>query len=103
MPYEIVVAPEAVGDMRGLTARNWASVRDALETYLRHAPTALGRSRIKLIRGTERPLYRLRVGDLRVFYRVREERVIVLAVVPKSRANAWLLRIGGQDERGSGD
>ncbi len=78
-------------------------MRDAIETYLRHTPMTFGRSRIKLIRGMERLLYRLRVGDLRVFYRVREERVIGLAVVPKSRASSWLLQIGGQDERGGSD
>lgn len=34
--------------------------------------------------------YRLRVGDIRVFYDVTETQVQVLAVVSKGDAHAWL-------------
>ena len=39
-----------------------------------------------------RPQYRLRVEDIRVFYDVTDVAVEVLAIVPKSRAAAWLER-----------
>lgn len=55
------------------------------------APAGIdSRSRIKRLRGLAKPQYRLRVGDLRIFYDVRENAVEVLAIVPKSQAARWL-------------
>ena len=61
-----------------------------METHLRHQPTMLSRSRIKRLRGIERPQYRLRVDDVRVFYDVTGSTVEVLAIVAKSEAEQWL-------------
>jgi mRNA-degrading endonuclease RelE of RelBE toxin-antitoxin system len=90
MPFAIVLAPEAVEDLRRLTASVRATVRTALETHLRHVPEKASRSRIKRLRGLLRPQYRLRVGEVRVFYDVSGATVEVLAVVAKSEVNAWL-------------
>jgi mRNA-degrading endonuclease RelE of RelBE toxin-antitoxin system len=94
MRYEIVLAPEALQDLRGLSARNRAIVRDAIEIHLRYEPTKVSRSRIKRLRGTERPQYRLRIGEQRVFYDVSAEAVEILAIVSKSTAEEWLSRQG---------
>jgi len=45
-----------------------AVVQDAIETYLRRAPTKTSKSRIKRLRGQSRPLFRVRVGEVRVYY-----------------------------------
>jgi mRNA-degrading endonuclease RelE of RelBE toxin-antitoxin system len=90
MRYAVVLAAEAVDDFRRLRAAIRSSVRDAIETHLRHQPTKLSRSRIKRLRGVERPQYRLRVDDVRVFYDVTESTVEVLAIVPKAEAERWL-------------
>ena len=94
MKYEIVFAPQAVRDVRHLRAHVRSMVRDAIEASLRHAPTSLSQSRIKRLRGLAQPQFRLRVGEVRVFYDVRESTVEVLAVVPKSEAAEWLRREG---------
>jgi mRNA interferase RelE/StbE len=65
---------------------------DALETHLRHEPRKTSRSRIKKLRGTRRPQYRLRVGEVRVFYDISGSIVQVLKTVAKSEAEAWLVR-----------
>lgn len=90
MRYEIVLAPEAVRDVRNLKAYVRTTVRDAIEKHLRHHPTQVSKSRIKRLHGISRPQFRLRVGDIRIFYDVRESTVEILAVVPKSEASAWL-------------
>ena len=90
MPFAIVLAPEAVEDLRRLAANARATVRTALETHLRHEPEKTGRSRIKRLRGLLRPQYRLRVGEVRVFYDVSGTTVEILAVVAKSEAQSWL-------------
>jgi mRNA-degrading endonuclease RelE of RelBE toxin-antitoxin system len=90
MAFSIVLAPEAVEDLRGLTANARATVRTALETHLRHEPQKASRSRIKRLRGLLRPQYRLRVGEVRVFYDVSGATVEILAIVAKSEAQSWL-------------
>jgi mRNA-degrading endonuclease RelE of RelBE toxin-antitoxin system len=90
MPFEIVLAPEAVEDFRRLRANVRADIRAALETHLRHEPKKLSRSRIKRLRGLRQPQYRLRVGEIRIFYDVTGTTVQILAIVAKLEANSWL-------------
>lgn len=94
MAYEIVLAPEAVEDLRALTANVRAAVRAALEIHLRHEPGKMSRSRIKRLRGLRRPQYRLRVGEARVFYDISGSTVEILAIVAKSEVEAWLRQFG---------
>ena len=100
MRYEIVLAPDAVRALAELPAFHRAEVRDALERHLRHEPTLVSRSRIKRLRGVSRPQYRLRVGEVRVFYDVTDEAVEVLAVVSKAQAARWLAERGAPDAPG---
>jgi mRNA interferase RelE/StbE len=94
MRYEIILAPEAANDLRRLNTHLRAEVRDALERHLRHEPTKISKSRIKRLRGLSRPQYRLRVDEIRVFYDVSKDAVEVLAIVEKSRSEAWLKEAG---------
>ena len=94
MRFEILLAPEAVEDLRRLKAGERTAVKEALETHLRHEPTKTSRSRIKRSRGIARPQYRLRVEEVRVFYDVSDSTVEVLAIVPKPEAESWLARFG---------
>jgi mRNA-degrading endonuclease RelE of RelBE toxin-antitoxin system len=99
MRHDILLAPEAVEDLRGLKAHVRADVQDAIEHHLRHQPTKTSKSRIKRLRGLSRPQYRLRLGDdVRIVYDVTGQTVEVLAIVPKSEADRWLKRYGGKDE-----
>jgi mRNA interferase RelE/StbE len=97
MPFAIVLAPQVVEDFRRLKAHLRAGLRDALEIHLRHEPRKASRSRIKGLRGLRQPQYRLRVGDIRVFYDVSGETVEVLAIVMKSEADEWLTQFGNPE------
>ena len=90
MKYEIFMAPEAVNDLKSLSARNRSILLDAIEKHLRDEPDKISRSRIKRLRGTAKPQYRLRVGEFRVFFDVAERSVEVLAIIPKTSAIIWL-------------
>jgi mRNA interferase RelE/StbE len=102
MRYEIILSHVALADFRRLKARDRGEVRDAMETHLRFEPTKLSKSRIKRLRGMAQPQYRLRVGELRVFYDVVGAEVHVLAIVAKSDAEQWLQEAGTHEE-GSND
>jgi mRNA interferase RelE/StbE len=97
MPFDIVLAPQAVEDFKRLKAQLRAELRDALEIHLRHEPRKTSRSRIKRLRGLRQPQFRLRVRDIRVFYDVSETTVEVLAIVAKQEAEAWLEQFGSPE------
>ena|SRR5437762_12439190 len=94
MRFDIVLAPEAAEDLTRLKANVRAEVHTAMQVHLRHDPGKTSRSRIKRLRGVRRPQFRLRVGEVRVFYDVSAETVEVLAIVSKSEAEAWLAQFG---------
>ena len=75
-------------------------MKAALKTHLRHEPTKVSKSRIKRLRGMARPQYRLRVGETRVFYDVRDEIVEVIAIVAKKQVQKWLAVEGTPDPQG---
>ena len=77
MRFGIIVAPEAINDLAGLRSFDSATIRNAIETHLRHEPTKQSKSRIKQLRGVRSPQYRLRVGEFRVFYDVLDREVHV--------------------------
>jgi len=96
MRFQIILAPEAVEDLRRLKANERTAIKEALETHLRHEPAKTSRSRIKRLRGIARPQYRLRVEEVRVFYDISGSTVEVLAIVPKLEAEAWLAQFGSR-------
>jgi mRNA interferase RelE/StbE len=97
MPFVIVLAPEAIEDLKSLKANVRAEVRAALESHLRHEPKRVSRSRVKRLRGLRKPQYRLRVGEVRIFYDVTQTTVDVLAIVTKSEAKSWLALFGNPE------
>ncbi len=101
MKYRVVFAPEAREDYDALPSHIRAEVRDAVNRHLLHQPTKVSRSRIKRLRGTRKPQFRLRVGEVRVFYDVSEDAVEVLGIVKKDWASDWLHRRGVYGEESS--
>jgi mRNA interferase RelE/StbE len=94
MRYEILLAPEAVEDLRSLKASVRTATRSVIEKHLRYEPTKTSRSRIKRLRGLSRPQYRLRVDEIRILYDVVGSTVEILAVIAKSEAESWLSEFG---------
>ena len=94
MRYGILFAPEAAQDFKRLSARDRSTVKEAIERHLRHEPQRTSKRSIKQLQGISRPQYRLRIGEIRVFYDVVEPRVEILAIIPKSKAAEWLEEIG---------
>jgi mRNA-degrading endonuclease RelE of RelBE toxin-antitoxin system len=94
MRYQIILAPEAAQDLRDLEARIRSNTREAIERHLRYEPEKTSKSRIKRLRGLRKPQYRLRVGEVRVFYDVTGSIVEILAIVLKEGADRWLKEYG---------
>lgn len=102
MRYEILFAPNADDTLRKIRAYDRVAVLEAIERHLRRDPTRASKSRIKVLRDLRHPRYRLRIGDLRVFYDVAPGQVEILAVVTKAEAAEWLARWGIRIEEEGG-
>jgi mRNA-degrading endonuclease RelE of RelBE toxin-antitoxin system len=102
--FDIILAPAAATALKNLSVPIRNGVTKALDVHLTHEPTKVSKSRIKRLRGLSQPQYRLRVGDIRVFYDVTESQVQVLAIVTKAEAQSWLDKEGTstQGRKGSG-
>lgn len=94
MKYRVTLSPQARAHFHGLCAYDRSKVRGAIDDHLQHAPTAESKSRIKRLRDLRKPQYRLRVDDLRVFYDVERDEVMVLGIVEKAHAEEWLAETG---------
>lgn len=90
-PFSVVFEKGALRDMEKLP---WEVRRDILtqvQKYLVERPQEPIKTRIKRLLHLKTPLYRLRVGDYRVYYRVKFGEVVILAVLHKRESERWLM------------
>jgi mRNA-degrading endonuclease RelE of RelBE toxin-antitoxin system len=78
---------DADEELRSLPVFYRRQVAQAVNDFLGSDPVRESSSRIKRLRQPAASVYRLRVGDYRVFYDVEGDRVIVLHVRHKSRSS----------------
>lgn len=89
----VAFGPGAVRDVEALdTAAAIPLVKD-IRAYLEMRPIPIGKPRIKKLSGFEPPLYRLRSGEFRAYYRIRGDEVIVIAVTRRKDSDKRLRRI----------
>ena len=94
MAFRIVFTENAIDDFNALDARWRAMVRDAIRVHLTDEPTKQRRSRIKRLRDVRHPQFRLRVGEIRVFYDVTAKDVVIIAIMSKEETIQWLEEAG---------
>jgi mRNA interferase RelE/StbE len=94
MKYSIVLSPDAVKSLRNLRANLRSLVREGIIEQLSYEPEKTSKSRIKRLKGIEKPQYRLRIDDIRIYYDASEYSVEILAIVSKEMAKEWLERHG---------
>jgi mRNA-degrading endonuclease RelE of RelBE toxin-antitoxin system len=89
----IVLAGSADRDLRKLEPGLALELCRDIASYLEASPLPLGKPRIKKLAGFSPPLYRLRSGDFRVYYRIRESEVVILAVRNRKDSEKYLRRV----------
>ncbi len=86
--YRIRIVADADAELRRLPVFYRRQVVQAMSDFLGTEPTRESASRIKMLRQPAASVYRLRVGDHRVFYDVNGDEVIVLHVRHKSESTS---------------
>jgi mRNA interferase RelE/StbE len=94
MKYSIILSPEAVESLSKLKANLRSLVKEGIIEHLSFEPEKISKSRIKRLKGIEKPQYRLRINDIRIYYDVSKNSVEILAIVSKEMAKEWLERHG---------
>ena len=92
----IVLAGSAERDLRKLEPAIALQLCWDIAAYLGDSPIPIGKPRIRKLAGFSPPLYRLRSGDFRAYYRIREGEVVVLAIRNKKDSEKFLRRIEGK-------
>jgi mRNA-degrading endonuclease RelE of RelBE toxin-antitoxin system len=67
-------------------------ILDEIRARLSTDPIREIKTRIKRLTGFSPPLYRLRVGDYRIYYRIAPPRVVILGIFHKKDSDRWLKR-----------
>ena len=96
MPYQVEYSPAAVEHLRGLNRRDQVAVIDAVERQLRLEPTIETRNR-KRMRPNPIAPWEMRIGDLRVYYDVKDEREAVVQILAIGVKQRNRVRIGKEE------
>ena len=88
--FKIVFAPSAQRDLERFEAETTLQLVKDITYYLETSPLGFRKSRIKKLTGFTPPLYRLRSGDLRAYYRIIARKVIILAITHKKDSGKLL-------------
>jgi mRNA-degrading endonuclease RelE of RelBE toxin-antitoxin system len=92
--FSIEVSPHVVRDLAKLPGAIALLILEEIRARLSTEPTREMKTRVKRLIGFSPPLYSLRVGDYRVYYRVTLQYVVILSVSHKKDSDRWLKRQG---------
>jgi mRNA-degrading endonuclease RelE of RelBE toxin-antitoxin system len=90
--FLIELGPGAGRDLRGISLADQRKILTEIQRRLKTEPYREIKTRIRRLTGIVPPLYRLRVGDYRAYYRIVGDHVVVLAVLHKKDGERWLRR-----------
>lgn len=90
--YEIELTAQAEQDLKWFRKKEQSEILDAIETQLRHEPTAETRNR-KRLRPNQTAEWELRIGNFRVFYDVDDTiRIISIEAIGLKLGNRVFFR-----------
>jgi mRNA-degrading endonuclease RelE of RelBE toxin-antitoxin system len=91
--FRIVYSTAAQGDLERLDSQDAVQIIRDAEAHLSDSPLPVGKTRLKRLTGFSPPLYRLRSGDFRAYYRIRGTEVVILRIADRKDAEKLLKRL----------
>ena len=91
--FKVLFSPPAHSDIEGLETTVALQLAKDIKSYLETSPLPIGKNRIKKLTGYNPPLYRLRSGDFRAYYRILPDKIVILAITHKKESEKFLKRI----------
>lgn len=91
--FEVIFSPSAQRELERLEVDIALQITKSMKTYLETSPLPFGKTRIKKLTGFDPPLYRLRSGDFRVYYRILSRKIIILSITHKKDSEKVLKKL----------
>ena len=91
--FRVVYTAAAQADLEQLDPDDAIQIVTDAATHLSDAPLPIGKTRLKRLSGFTPPLYRLRSGDFRAYYRICGTEVVILRVTDRKDAEKLLKRL----------
>lgn len=91
--HKIIFSPSSERDIERLEVDVALQLVKDIKTYLETNPLPFGKSRIKKLTGYNPPLYRLRSGAYRAYYRILAGEVVILAITHKKDSEKILKKL----------
>ena len=90
--FSIVFSHSAQREIEELEIQDALQLARDIKNYLEGSPFPFGKTRIKKLTSFHPPLYRLRSGDYRVYYRIIFREIVILAITHKKDSEKHLRR-----------
>ena len=90
--FSIEVSTHAEREISKLPDAIARLILEEIRARLSTDPLREMKTRIKRLTGFSPPLYRLRVSDYRIYYRIAPQRVVILSIFHKKDSDRWLKR-----------
>ncbi len=91
--FKIIFSPSALRDIEGFQTDNALQLVRDMKKYLESSPLPIGKTRIKKLTGFIPPLYRLRSGDFRAYYRIISKDIVIHAITHKKDSEKLLKKL----------
>jgi len=88
--FNVIFSAAAQRELEQLEIEDALQLTKDIKNYLAQSPVPFGKSRIKRLPGFDPPLYRLRSGDFRAYYRIVSRNVVILAITHKKDSERYL-------------
>ena len=89
--FQVVLTEHAIADLEEVSKEIRGRIQRDLKA-LQTSPLPSG-TQIKRLKGFRPPIYRLRSGDFRVLYRIRDDKVTVLRVIDRKLLERVIKRL----------
>ena len=91
--FLIQVGKSVDRDLQDIPIQAQRKILGEIQSRLTAEPFREIKTRIKRLTGIVPPLYRLRIGDYRAYYRIVNDCVVVLSILHKKDSERWLGRV----------
>jgi len=81
--FKVIFSPPAQREIERVEIDSALQIAKDIKTCLEISPLPFGKTRIKKLTGFHPPLYRLRSGNFRVYYRIISRDVVILSITHK--------------------
>lgn len=90
---KVLFSRAAQRDLEKIEAGDARQIAKDVKEYLESSPLPFGKTRIKKLTGFEPPLYRLRSGDFRIYYRISGYEVVLLGILNRRDSEKLLKKL----------